>query len=107
MVNHWSRVLRNFLFHLIQLANAERIHTVWYVAFVLVLFMMIVNGLSNYVIFRLQNLGLWFIIGTVCPIFDVTLFLLLTKLDSIAAWYMVPTCFIASTPFGGAMPCGE
>src|SRR5687767_7965661 len=52
-----------FFFILFRLFQLNAYTTVWYVAFVLVLFMMLVNGLSNYVIFRLKNLWLSFIIG--------------------------------------------
>src|ERR1043166_4641948 len=49
----------------------------WYVALGLCVFMMVVNGLSNYVIFRARNLYLSFVIGAVFPVMDVTLFALL------------------------------
>jgi hypothetical protein len=53
----------------------------WYVALGLCVFMMVVNGLSNYVIFRARNLYLSFVIGAVFPVMDVTLFALLMALD--------------------------
>lgn len=56
----------------------------------LVLFMMTVNALSNYVIFRAQNLYGSFIIGSLFPILDVTLLACLIQLDSFAAWTLVP-----------------
>jgi tryptophan-rich sensory protein len=52
--------------------------------------MMIVNALSNYVIFRARNLYLSFVIGAVFPIMDVTLFALLMTLDQSAALAMIP-----------------
>jgi len=56
----------------------------------LVLFMMIANALSNYVIFRSRNLRLSFLAGSLAPIFDVTLLVCLIQLDAIAAWSLVP-----------------
>lgn len=79
-----------FFFILFRLLRLNAHTTVWYVALLLVLFMMMVNGLSNYVIFRLQNLRLSFIIGAVFPVFDITLFILLIQLDSLAVWFLAP-----------------
>lgn len=62
----------------------------WYFALGLVVFMMIGNGLSNYVIFRARNLYLSFVIGAVFPIMDITLFALLMMLDQTAALAMIP-----------------
>ena len=62
----------------------------WYVALGLCVFMMVVNGLSNYVIFRARNLYLSFVIGAVFPVMDVTLFALLMALDRSAALAMIP-----------------
>jgi len=59
-------------------------------ALALVLFMMIGNGLSNYVIFRARNLYMSFIIGSVFPVMDTTLLICLTQLDAIAAWSLAP-----------------
>lgn len=56
----------------------------------LALFMMIANGLSNYVIFRARNLHAFFIIGCLAPVFDISLFICLIQLDAIAAWSLVP-----------------
>ena len=56
----------------------------------LCVFMMVVNGLSNYVIFRARNLYLSFVIGAVFPVMDVTLFALLMSLDRSAALAMIP-----------------
>jgi tryptophan-rich sensory protein len=56
----------------------------------LVVFMMIANALSNYVIFRLRNLYWSFLIGSLAPIFDATLFVCLVQLDTLAAWSLVP-----------------
>ena len=63
------------------------------VALALVLFMMIVNALTNYVIFRARNLRLSFIVGGLFPFIDITLLLYLIQLDTIAAWSLVPYLF--------------
>lgn len=59
-------------------------------ALALILFMMAVNALTNYVIFRARNLGLSFIIGNLFPIMDVTLFILLMRLERLTAWSLIP-----------------
>jgi tryptophan-rich sensory protein len=70
----------------------------WYVALGLCVFMMVVNGLSNYVIFRARNLYLSFVIGAVFPVMDVTLFVLLMALDRSAALAMIPYLLYATAP---------
>lgn len=57
---------------------------------VLVVFMMIANALSNYVIFRARDLRRSFLIGSLAPLFDATLVVCLILLDAIAAWALVP-----------------
>lgn len=52
----------------------------------LILFMMVVNAFTNYVIFRARNLRLSFIIGNLFPIMDVTLFILLIREFGIVTW---------------------
>ena len=52
--------------------------------------MMVVNALTNYVIFRARNLYLSFVIGAVFPVLDLTLFALLLALDQAAALAMIP-----------------
>ena len=59
-------------------------------ALTLILFMLVVNALTNYVIFRARNLHLSFIIGALFPAMDVTLFIFLTQLDRVAAWSLIP-----------------
>lgn len=56
----------------------------------LVVFMMIANALSNYVIFRARDLRRSFLIGSLAPLFDATLVVCLILLDAIAAWALVP-----------------
>jgi len=56
----------------------------------LVLFMMTVNALTNYVIFRAQNLYASFIIGSLFPILDFTLLACLIQLDRFSAWTLAP-----------------
>lgn len=59
-------------------------------ALALVLFMMTVNALTNYIIFRARNLRLSFIVGCLFPVMDITLLLCLIQLDRLAAWSLVP-----------------
>ena len=59
-------------------------------AFALIVFMMIINALTNYIIFRARNLRLSSIVGNLFPIMDVTLLILLMQLDTLAAWSLVP-----------------
>ena len=61
-----------------------------YGALMLILFMMIVNALTNYVIFRARKLRLSFIIGALFPVMDIALFICLIRLDGVAAWSLVP-----------------
>jgi tryptophan-rich sensory protein len=79
-----------FFFIIYRLFRLSSNRTVWYVALGLVVFMMIVNGLSNYVIFRARNLYLSFVIGAFFPFMDVALFALLITLDQTAALAMIP-----------------
>lgn len=59
-------------------------------ALTLVLFMMIVNALTNYIIFRARNLRLSSIVGCLFPVMDITLLFCLIQLDTLAAWSLVP-----------------
>jgi tryptophan-rich sensory protein len=52
--------------------------------------MMVVNALTNYVIFRAKSLRLSFIIGNVFPVMDIALFICLIRLDKVAAWSLTP-----------------
>jgi tryptophan-rich sensory protein len=79
-----------FCFVLYRLFRLPTYPPLWYGTLGLMLFMMIVNGLSNYVIFRAKNLWLSYMIGNAFPIMDVALFVLLTQLDTVAAWSMIP-----------------
>jgi tryptophan-rich sensory protein len=56
----------------------------------LVLFRMIVNALTNYIIFRARNLHISFVIGCLFPIMDIALLLCVVQVDTIAAWALVP-----------------
>lgn len=79
-----------FFFIVYRLFRLSSNRALWYFALGLAVFMMIVNGLTNYVIFRARNLYLSFIIGAVFPLMDVTLFALLMILDQTAALAMIP-----------------
>jgi tryptophan-rich sensory protein len=59
-------------------------------ALTLIVFMMAVNALTNYVIFRARNLRLSMIIGNVFPLMDAALFLCLLRLDRAAARTLIP-----------------
>jgi len=56
----------------------------------LILFMMVVNGLWNYVFFRAKNMLLAFIGASLVPILDLTLFICLIQLDTVAARSLIP-----------------
>ena len=62
-------------------------------AITLILFMMVANALTNYVIFRARDLRLSFIIGNIFPVMDVALFICMIQLDRIAAWALIPYLF--------------
>ena len=79
-----------FFFVIYRLLRTNSDSTFWYVALTLVSFMMIVNALTNYVIFRAHDLRLSFIIGALFPLMDIALFICLTQLDKLAAWSLVP-----------------
>jgi len=79
-----------FCFVLYRLLRLDGDSALRSVALVLISFMMVVNALANYVIFRARDLRLSFIIGNLFPVMDVTLLVCLTRLDSVAAWSLVP-----------------
>lgn len=56
----------------------------------LVLLMMVVNALTNYIIFRARNLRLSSIVGCLFPVMDMTLLFCLIQLDTHAAWSLAP-----------------
>jgi len=56
----------------------------------LIVFMMLANGLWNYVFFRAQNLFAGFMTGSFAPILDLTLIICLIQLDKTAAWVLIP-----------------
>jgi tryptophan-rich sensory protein len=60
------------------------------VALALILFMMVVNALTNYVIFRARNIRLSFIVTCIFPFMDVALLICLVRLDKLAAWSLTP-----------------
>ena len=79
-----------FFFVIYRLLRTNSDSTFWHVALTLVSFMMFVNALTNYVIFRAHALRLSFIIGALFPLMDIALFISLTQLDKLAAWSLVP-----------------
>lgn len=60
------------------------------VALALIFFMMVVNGLTNLIIFRAQDLRLSFIVGALFPVMDAALFICLMQLDKAAARSLIP-----------------
>jgi tryptophan-rich sensory protein len=60
------------------------------VALALIMFMMVVNALTNYVIFRARDLRLSFIVTCIFPFMDVALFVCMVWLDGLAAWSLIP-----------------
>ena len=75
------------IYRLLRLSSASGVKTS---ALALIVFMMLVNALTNYVIFRAQNLWVSFLIGSVFPVLDITLFVLVLFLDAAAALSLVP-----------------
>jgi tryptophan-rich sensory protein len=59
-------------------------------ALTLIAFMMVVNALTNYLIFRARNLYLSFLVGSLFPILDVALFTCLALLDGVATLSLIP-----------------
>ncbi|HET9441166.1 MAG TPA: TspO/MBR family protein [Longimicrobiales bacterium] len=56
----------------------------------LVVGMMMINALTNYVIFRARNLKRAFVIGAIFPVLDIVLFVFLLQLDPTAAIVLIP-----------------
>ena len=79
-----------FFFVMFRLLRLEEDSILKTATFALILFMMVANGLWNYVFFRAQNLFAGFISGSLAPILDLGLFICLIKLDKTAAWAFVP-----------------
>jgi tryptophan-rich sensory protein len=79
-----------FCFVLYRLLTLDSDSVLKPVALTLILFMMVANALTNYVIFRARNLRLSFIIGNIFPVMDIALFICLIRLDRIAAWSLIP-----------------
>ena len=75
------------LYRLLRLDSDSALRTA---AVALLLFMMVVNALSNYIIFRVRDLRLAFIVGALFPILDFALFICLIQLDKLAAWSLAP-----------------
>ena len=79
-----------FCFVLYRLLRLDSNSVLKYAALTLMFFMMVINALTNYIIFRARKIHLSFIIGNIFPIMDVTLFICLIRLDGIAAWSLIP-----------------
>jgi translocator protein len=59
-------------------------------AILFIVIMMVLNGVSNWVIFRVRNLRSAFWIGALFPVLDLVLLVCLLKLDTTAAAILVP-----------------
>jgi len=59
-------------------------------ALTLIGFMMVINALTNYLIFRARNLYLSFVIGSLFPVFDIALFICLMLVEKVAALALIP-----------------
>lgn len=79
-----------FWFVLFRLFRLETDSVFKIIALTLIVFMMIVNALTNYIIFRARNLYLSFVVGSAFPVMDIALFICLIRLDELAAWSMIP-----------------
>ena len=79
-----------FCFVIYRLLRLNSDSTLKPAALTLILFMMVINALTNYIIFRSQNLRLSFIVGALFPILDIALLVCLVRLDDVAAWALIP-----------------
>jgi tryptophan-rich sensory protein len=79
-----------FGFVLYRLFRLEDNSSFKYAAVALIVFMMGVNALTNYLIFRARDLRLSFIMGALFPILDAALFICLIQIDYVAAWALIP-----------------
>ena len=75
---------------LYRVLRIDQISSLKSVTVALVVAMMIINALTNYVIFRARDLRLAFFIGALFPMLDLALFACLLALDSTAALLLIP-----------------
>ncbi|HYN84869.1 MAG TPA: TspO/MBR family protein [Pyrinomonadaceae bacterium] len=75
------------LYRLLRLGGGSAL---WRAALTLILFMMVLNALTNYVIFRARNLRLSFIVTILFAFMDTALLVCLIRLDRVAAWALIP-----------------
>lgn len=78
----------SYVLYRVLLKNFE--HFLPKATFAFIVFMLILNGLWNYVFFRGQNLFVGFMVASLFPLLDIILLVLLIKLDASAAWALVP-----------------
>jgi len=79
-----------FGFVLYRLFRITTDSTIKSAALALIVFMMAVNALSNYLIFRARDLRLSFVVGALFPLMDIALLLCLLKLDTAASLALIP-----------------
>ncbi len=75
------------LYRVLRLDDHSNIRSV---TIALIITMMIVNALTNYVIFRARDLRTAFFIGALFPLLDFALLVLMLRLDSTAAIFLAP-----------------
>jgi|ERR1041384_4779740 tryptophan-rich sensory protein len=75
------------IFELLRIDKQSRLRTG---TLALIIFMMVANALWNYLFFRAKKLFASFVSGSLAPITDLALFICLIKLDTTAAWALVP-----------------
>jgi len=79
-----------FGFVLYRVVSIDQSSTLRSVTITLVVSMMVVNALSNYVIFRVRDLRLAFIIGSLFPVLDLILLVCLLQMNATASAALVP-----------------
>lgn len=79
-----------FGFVIYRLLRLENHSPLKYGVLALILFMMVANALTNYLIFRARDLRLSMIVGALFPLLDTALFGCLLALDRAAAFVLIP-----------------
>lgn len=79
-----------FGFLLYRMFRIDGDSTLSYVTIGYLVFLMIANGSWNYIFFRRRDLFTAFVLGTIAPVFDIALLVLVLYVDPNAAWAMVP-----------------
>ena len=72
-----------FFFVIYSLLRLDSDSALSHMALTLILFMMVINALTNYIIFRARNLRLSFIVGALFPVMDIALFICLESISKL------------------------